>query len=59
MITSLFFVALSSEQVPWLVFLMFDKSPPTERPNSVPAPYYSENPRPVVGIYVFFDLIFF
>jgi hypothetical protein len=33
-----------------LMSYMFDKSPPTERPNSVPAPFYSENPPPEVGI---------
>jgi hypothetical protein len=58
LITSLSYAALTFEEVFHLVSYMFDKSPVTNRPSSVPDPYYSENPPPVVGIFIFFDKTF-
>jgi hypothetical protein len=59
MIISSFYVALSADDVFRLVSYMFDKSPSSEQPNSVHAPFYSENPPHEVGIFVFLDHIFF
>jgi hypothetical protein len=51
LITSLSYATWTAEEVFRLVSYMFDKSPVTDRPSSVP----SENPPPVVGIFIFFD----
>jgi hypothetical protein len=48
LITSLSYAVLSADKVFWLVSYMFDKSLVTNRPNSVPAPYCSENPPPLL-----------
>jgi hypothetical protein len=59
MIISLFYVALSADEVFWLASYMFDKSPQSEQPNSVSAPFCSENPPPEVRIFLFFEHILF
>jgi hypothetical protein len=59
MIFSLFDVVVCADEVFQLVSYMFDKSPPSECPNSMHAPFYSENPPHEVGIFTLFDLVFF
>jgi hypothetical protein len=59
MIISLFYVVLSVDDVFRLMSYMFDKSPPSEQPNSMSAPFYSESPPSEVGIFLFLDHIFF
>jgi hypothetical protein len=46
------------DEVLRLVSWLFDKSPVTKRPVSVPTPYYSETLPPLVRIFIFLDLIF-
>jgi hypothetical protein len=46
------------DEVFGLVSRMFDKSPVTKRPVSMPASYYSENLHPLVRIFIFLDFIF-
>jgi hypothetical protein len=45
MINSLFSVVLSDDEVFGFVTRLFDKDPPTTRPATVPAPYYSDLTR--------------
>jgi hypothetical protein len=58
LIFSLFCLALSANDVSRVVSYIFDKSP-SEGPNIVPAPYYSEDPPPEVGIFILSNHIFF
>jgi hypothetical protein len=39
---------LTQEEIDQLVARLFDKDPPTPRPASMPTPFSSENPPPVV-----------
>jgi hypothetical protein len=58
MIISSSYVVLIDDEVFRLVSRVFNKSLVTVQPDSVPAPYNSENP-PSVGIFVFIGLLFF
>jgi hypothetical protein len=59
MIISSSYVVLNDGEVLQLMLCLFDKSLVTARPDSMPAPYCSENHPPSVRIFVFFDIIFF
>jgi hypothetical protein len=50
LITSLSYEVSTADEVFRLISYMFDKSPVTNRPSSVHAPYCSENPPPAVII---------
>jgi hypothetical protein len=54
MINSLFCTGLTQAEVDRFVGWLFDNDPPTVRPASMPAPFYSENPPPSVSITVSF-----
>jgi hypothetical protein len=58
MINSLAYVVLSDEEVSMLMACLFDKYLPTTRPATVPAPYCSENPPPLVMTNVSFDFLY-
>jgi hypothetical protein len=57
MISFSFCVALTTEEVFWLVSRLLNKDPPSAWPASVPALFYSENPPPLVRASIFIDLL--
>jgi hypothetical protein len=59
MIISLSYVVLTGDEVFQLLSHMFDNSSVIVRPDSMPAPFCSENPPHVVRVFIFFDNIFF
>jgi hypothetical protein len=60
MIHSFFCSALLETEIDQLVGHLFDKDPPVSWPDTVPMPYYTENPPPLVRTIVFsiFHLIY-
>jgi hypothetical protein len=58
LISSLYYVVLTTDEVFGLESCMFDKSLISTRPATIPEPYYSENPPPSVGDFIFSDLPF-
>jgi hypothetical protein len=42
-----------------LVSRLFDKDPPTARPASMPALFYSENPPPLLRASIVIDFLYF
>jgi hypothetical protein len=57
MIKSLFCIVLTHAEINRFVARLFDKEPSIAWPNSVPEPFYSENP-PLVSIIVSFGLLY-
>jgi hypothetical protein len=53
----LYDAALSSEELSGFVAHLFDKGVSTARPSSVPTPFSSDNPPPLVRILDFFKFI--
>jgi hypothetical protein len=51
------YVVLTDGEVFQLVSRLFDKSPMTVLHDSMPTPYYSDNPPPLVEIFIFFSSI--
>jgi hypothetical protein len=49
-------VALSPEEIDEFIACLFDKGVPIAHPDSVPLPYYNDNPPPSVRILSFFNL---
>jgi hypothetical protein len=43
---------MPQEEINRFVARLFDKDPPTARPNTLPFPYNSDNPPPLVRIIV-------
>jgi hypothetical protein len=58
MINSSFDIALTQAEIDQLVTCLFDKNLPTPRPASVPTPFSSENPPPVVRVFAFSDALY-
>jgi hypothetical protein len=56
-ISFLYDAALSPEELSGFVAHLFDKGVPTARPSSVPTPFSSDNPPPLVRILDFFKFI--
>jgi hypothetical protein len=52
LLTFLFHADMSQEEIDGFVARLFDKDPPTARPDTLPLPYSDENPPPLVGITV-------
>jgi hypothetical protein len=57
MINSLSCAGLSQAEIDRFMEHLFDKDPPNARPVSVPMPFSSENPPPLVRITVSFSLL--
>jgi hypothetical protein len=58
LINSLFCIGLTQAEIDQFMGHLFDKDPPTVRPASMPAHFYSENPPSSVSITVSFGLPF-
>jgi hypothetical protein len=52
----LYDAALSSEEIDGFVAHLFDRGVPTAHPSSVPMPYSSNNPPPLVRVLDFFKI---
>jgi hypothetical protein len=53
---NLYLVALTPDEIDGFIAHLFNKGVPTARPDSVPLPYYSNNPPPLVRILASFNL---
>jgi hypothetical protein len=58
LISSLFCTGLTQAEIDRFVGRLFDKDPPTMWPASMPAPFSSENPPPLVSFIVSFGLLY-
>jgi hypothetical protein len=54
----LYDASLSSEEIDEFIAHMFNRGVPTARPSSVPMPYSSNNPPPLIMVIDFFKSFF-